>query len=66
MPQRIEVFLLPADPANRNLMVVNYGLSCFGGTPGYLLVEVWPGSGNITRLEPAVGSPAAWLRPDRR
>lgn len=51
---RLECVLAPADPANRNLMVMNHGLSLFGGVPGYLLVEVWPSAGNLVRLKPAL------------
>ncbi len=50
---RIACVLLPADPANRNLMVMNHGLSLFGGAPGYLLAEIWPSAGNLVRLKPA-------------
>lgn len=52
LPQ-IQCFLLPADPANRTFMALNHGLSGFGGAPGYLLLRVWPSSGNLARV-PAV------------
>ena len=51
---RVECVLLPADPANWNLMAMNHGLSFFGGVPGHLLVEVWPSAGNLARLRPAL------------
>ncbi len=46
--------LLPADPANWNLMAMNRGLSLFGSVPGHLLTEVWPSRGNMARLRPAL------------
>lgn len=52
LPQ-IQCFLVPADPANRTFMAFNHGLSGFGGAPGYLLLRVWPSSGNLARV-PAV------------
>jgi len=51
---RVACALLPADPANWNLMAMNHGLSAFGGVPGYLLAEVWPSAGNMARLRPAI------------
>ncbi len=51
---RVACVLLPADPANWNLMAMNHGLSAFGGVPGYLLAEVWPSRGNMARLRPAL------------
>jgi uncharacterized protein YjaZ len=54
MPERIECYLLPADPANRAFMITTHGLSCFGGVPGYLATRVWPSPGNLARLGPAL------------
>ncbi len=51
---RVECVLVPADPANWNLMMMNHGLSLFGGAPGHLLAEVWPSAGNLVRLKPAL------------
>jgi uncharacterized protein YjaZ len=53
-PERIECYVLPADPANRACMITTHGLSCFGGVPGYLALQVWPSRGNLTRLGPAL------------
>ncbi len=53
-PERVECYLLPADPANRTFMITAHGLSCFGGVPGYLAVRVWPSAGNLARLGPAL------------
>ncbi|HLZ62887.1 MAG TPA: DUF2268 domain-containing putative Zn-dependent protease [Ktedonosporobacter sp.] len=50
----IECLLLPADPTNQNLMVMNHGLSGFAGLPGYLFLQLWPGTGNLARLGPAL------------
>lgn len=51
---RLACILVPADPVNRNLMVLNHGLSVFGGVPGYVVAEVWPSEGNLARLHPAL------------
>jgi uncharacterized protein YjaZ len=51
---RIECFILPADPANRALMISNHGLSGFGGSPGYILVQMWPSRGNLARFGAAL------------
>ncbi|MEM8961401.1 MAG: hypothetical protein AAGD38_07990 [Acidobacteriota bacterium] len=50
----LTAYVLPADPAHRNLMVWNRGLSGFGGTPGFLLAELWPSDGNLARLDASV------------
>lgn len=51
-PPRLDFLLLPADPANRSLMVDNHGLSAFAGVAGTMLLELWPSAGNLARLEP--------------
>jgi uncharacterized protein YjaZ len=51
---RIECFLLPGDPANRAFMVDARGLSCFGGVPGFVVVQLWPSDGNLARLPAAL------------
>ena len=53
-PKRLELALVPGDPAHRSFMAFNHGLSAFGGTPGHLLVALWPTRGNLARLEPAL------------
>ncbi|HEY1014978.1 MAG TPA: hypothetical protein VGE07_19880, partial [Herpetosiphonaceae bacterium] len=54
LPERLSLLLLPADPANRNLMLMNRGLSGFAGGDGNLVLEIWPGAGNLARLLPAL------------
>lgn len=56
---RLTCILVPADPVNRNLMVLNHGLSVFGGVPGYVVAEVWPSEGNLTRLHAALARAVA-------
>lgn len=51
---QIECFILPADPANRSVMISSRGLSSFGGVPGYLLIQIWPSRGNLARLGAAL------------
>ncbi len=51
---RMECFILPADPANRSVMISSYGLSGFGGAPGYVLIQIWPSRGNLARLGAAL------------
>ncbi len=50
----LNVFLLPADPANRALMLRSHGLSVFAGVPGSLLIQLWPSEGNLARLGAAI------------
>lgn len=50
LPDKLECYLFPADPANRPLMINNHGLSGFGFARGYLLLQIWPCDGNLTRL----------------
>lgn len=59
LPPRLSLLLLPADPANRNLMLMNRGLSGFAGGDGNLVLEIWPGDGNLARLRPALARLAA-------
>jgi uncharacterized protein YjaZ len=64
--------LLPADPANRNFMVFNHGVSCFAGVPGRIFLELWPSAGNLARLEPVLARAVienlrwAWSGRERR
>jgi uncharacterized protein YjaZ len=48
-PQQLEVVMVPADPANRNLMVQCHGLSAYAH-PGRMLIQLWPSAGNLARL----------------
>lgn len=52
LPESTSCYVIPADPANRNLMVRNRGLSVFGRLPGWVLIEVWPSEDNLERLGP--------------
>jgi len=47
----LNVYLFPADPANRSLMVFNHGLSAFAG--GEIHIQIFPSEGTSRRL-PAV------------
>lgn len=51
---RMECLILPADPTNQNLMVMNHGVSGFAGVPGYLFLQLWPNAGNLARLQPVL------------
>ena len=51
LPERIEITLLPADGANRTLMVKNNGVSCFATVPGYIVLQLWPSECSLLRLE---------------
>lgn len=55
----VELLIIPAEPANRNLMVRAHGLSITAGAAGWVLVEVWPSDGNLARLAPALARAAA-------
>ena len=48
----LNVYLMPADPANRTLMLRSHGLSLYAGSPGTLLLQLWPSEGNLQRLRP--------------
>jgi len=50
---KLEVFVVPADPANRNLMLRCNGLSV-AGLAGCLTASLWPSMGNLRRLEAAL------------
>ncbi|QYR22536.1 DUF2268 domain-containing protein [Paenibacillus sp. sptzw28] len=50
LPDRLNVVILPADCGNGDLMLNGSGLSCYGRTPGYLFLRVWPAAGNMNRL----------------
>lgn len=67
---QIECFILPADPANRSVMISSHGLSSFGGAPGYLLIQIWPSRGNLARLGAALARlfahNARWSRARRK
>lgn len=54
LPNELNVFLLPADPANRALMLRAHGLSVFAGLPDALLIQLWPSEGNLSRLDAAL------------
>lgn len=55
MTQReLTCIFLPADPANRAMMLNNKGLGAIGGIPGYMMVQLWPSAGNMARFEAAV------------
>ena len=49
-PKSFEVVVVPADSANRNLMVRCHGLSV-GGFAGGITATVWPSEHNLARLE---------------
>jgi uncharacterized protein YjaZ len=49
-PERLDCLVLPGDPANRELMVYGHGLGAVG-TPGVILIILWPSPGNLQRLE---------------
>ncbi|WP_135555141.1 DUF2268 domain-containing putative Zn-dependent protease [Paenibacillus cymbidii] len=50
LPEKLVVVILPADCANGTLMLNGAGVSCYGRTPGYLFLRVWPTPGNLNRL----------------
>ncbi|MXQ55223.1 hypothetical protein GSM42_16180 [Shimazuella sp. KC615] len=50
LPEKLVVVILPADCANGQLMMLGSGLSCYGRTPGYLYLRIWPTIGNMERL----------------
>ena len=50
----MEVYVFPADPANRSLMVFSHGLSAFAGVPGALHLQIFPSEGNIRRVPAAL------------
>ncbi|MGB1249227.1 MAG: DUF2268 domain-containing putative Zn-dependent protease [Candidatus Promineifilaceae bacterium] len=47
----VQVFLMPADNANRNVMIDSLGVSGFAGVRGYLGVRLWPTVANLLRLD---------------
>lgn len=53
LPEKLEVFVVPGDPANRGLMLRSSGLSV-GGLAGCITATLWPSQGNLERLEPAL------------
>lgn len=52
-PKSFEVVVVPADSANRNLMVRCHGLSV-GGFAGGITATVWPSEHNLARLEASI------------
>lgn len=55
----VELLMVPADPANRNLMTRCHGLSVCAAVPGWVLVEIWPSDGNLDRLAAGLARAAA-------
>lgn len=51
LPERLVVVTLPADCANGTLMLNGSGISCYGRSPGYLFLRVWPTTSNLNRLD---------------
>lgn len=49
LPEVLNVFLLPADPANRITMLRSFG-SAFFATKDMLIVQLWPSQGNVDKL----------------
>jgi uncharacterized protein YjaZ len=54
LPPRMELMILPTDPANRSLMIDSHGLQAFGGSEEAILVQIWPSAGNLERLGPVL------------
>lgn len=46
----LELFLFPADPANRQLMLRSHGLSIFAAIPQVIMVQLWADASNMARL----------------
>lgn len=67
---KVELLVVPADPANRRLMLSSFGLSGFAGVPGKILLQIWPSEGNLERLPAVLARLLAlqlwWQRPGRR
>jgi uncharacterized protein YjaZ len=55
LPEQLVVAIVPADCANGTLMLNGSGISCYGRTPGYLLLRIWPTAGNLNRLDYVLG-----------
>lgn len=53
LPEKLEVFVVPGDPANRGLMLRSGGLS-MGGLRGCITATLWPSQGNLERLKPVL------------
>ena len=49
--RNITVLFLPSDHANANMMVRNSGVSVYASIPGYILLQLWPSSSNLGRLD---------------
>ncbi|MCI0713970.1 MAG: DUF2268 domain-containing protein, partial [Chloroflexi bacterium] len=47
----LDVYLFPADPANRSMMVFGHGVIGFGSVPGMLALQFFPSPGNLHRLD---------------
>lgn len=54
LPAEIECIILPADPANRPLMIDQHGVAGFGGAKNYMLLQIWPSPDNLAQLGPAL------------
>lgn len=65
-PDGLVAIVVPADPANLNLMVQGGGLSIAASTEGRIAIQLWPDKGNLHRLDAAVSRAlriaAAWVR----
>ena len=63
-PDQIVAVVIPADPANLNLMVHGGGLSVASTAEGRVALQIWPDGGNLQRLEAALARAlrigAAW------
>lgn len=51
IPHDIQLFLLPADNANRNVMIDTFGVCGFAGVQRYVALRLWPTAGNLARLD---------------
>ena len=60
VPDELHVTLFPSDPANAGVMRMEYGFAIFGGTPGWLVMQMWPDAGNLARLDAMLAYGYAW------
>lgn len=60
MPDELNVVLFPTDPANAGVMRMEHGFAVFGGVPGWLIMQMWPDSGNLARLDAMLAYSYAW------
>ncbi len=60
LPENINVFVLPADPANRRTMLRDCGQAYFA-TKDLLIVQLWPSKGNMALLKAQLASALAQL-----